>query len=101
MTEIHKFYANLYDTDRRDRGGLSTDEYLSNRSTKVLTDEQRRTLDNKITANEYFEALKSLQTNKTPGNDGQRVEFYLGFCHLVAMGKCLVNASNFAHEHGQ
>lgn len=41
MTEIHKFYTNLYDTDRRDRGGLSTDEYLSNITTNVLTDEQR------------------------------------------------------------
>ena len=33
MTEIHKFYTNLYDTDRLDRGGLSTDEYLSNITT--------------------------------------------------------------------
>ena len=70
MSEIHNFYANLYHTDSRERGGLSTDEYLRNINTNMLTDEQRELLDNKITTSEYFEALKSFQKNKTPGNDG-------------------------------
>ena len=75
MTKIHKFYTNLYDRDRRGRGSLSTNECLSNISTKVLTDEQRRSLDDKISTNGYFEALKSFQTTKTPGHDGLTVEF--------------------------
>ena len=99
MTEIHNFYANLYDTDSRDRGGLSTEKYLRNINTNMLTDEQRELSDNKITTSKYLEALKSFQKNKTPDNDGLTVEFYLGFWHLV--GKCLVNALNFAHEKGQ
>ena len=99
MSEIHNFYANLYHTDSRERGGLSTDEYLRNINTNMLTDEQRELLDNKITTSEYFEALKSFQKNKTPGNDGLTVEFYRGFWHLV--GKCLVDALNCAHEKGQ
>ena len=49
--------------------------------------------------NRYFEALKSFQKKKTPGNDGLTVEFYLGFWHLI--GKRLVDALNFAHEQGQ
>ena len=56
-------------------------------------------MDDKISTNEYFETLKSFQTNKTPGDDGLTVEFYLGFWHLV--GKCLVNALSFAHEKDQ
>ena len=99
MSEIHNFYANLYHTDSRERGGLSIDEYLRNINTNMLTDEQRELLDKKITTSEYFEALKSFQKNKTPGNDGLTVEFYLGFWHLV--GKCLVDALNCAHEKGQ
>ena len=83
MTEIYNFYADLYDKDSRESGGLSTDEFLSSINTKMLTDEQRELLDNKITISEYFEALKSFQKNKTPGNDGLTVEFYLGFWHLV------------------
>ena len=61
-----------------------------------MTDERRRSLEGKISTNEYFEAF---QTNKALGNDGVTVEFHLGFGHLV--GKCLVNALNFAHEQGQ
>ena len=64
MSEIHNFYANLYHTDSRERGGLSIDEYLRNINTNMLTDEQRELLDNKITTSEYFEALKSFQKNK-------------------------------------
>ena len=71
MTEIHNFYANLYDTDSRDRGGLSTEEYLRNINTNMLTDEQRELSDNKITTSEYFEALKSFQKNKTPADNDQ------------------------------
>ena len=99
MTKIHNFYANLYDTDSHECDDLSTDEYLRNINTKILTEEQRELLDNKITTNEYFEALKSFQKNKTPGNDGLTVEFYLSFWHLI--GKRLVDALNFAHEQGQ
>ena len=65
----------------------------------MLTDEQRETLDTKITITEYFEALKSFEKNKTPGNDGLTVEFYLAFWDLL--GECLVDALSFAQEQGQ
>ena len=97
MTEINNFYTNLYDSSGCD--DVSTDQFLRNINIKMLTDEQREILDNKITTNEYLEALKSFQKNKTPGNDGLTVEFYLGFWHLI--WRCLVDALNFAHEHGQ
>ena len=100
MTEIHSFYTNLYNKESCDQdGGVSTDEFLKNVNTKMLTDEQREYLERKITTNEHFEALKSFEKNKTPGNDGLTVEFYLGFWHLVE--KTLINALNFAHERGQ
>ena len=99
MTEIHSFYANLYDKDSCQQGGLSIDEFLKNVNTNMLTDEQQEYLEKKVTTNEYLEALKSFEKNKTPGNDGLTVEFYLGFWHLIE--KCLVDSLNFAHEHGQ
>ena len=37
--------------------------------------------------------------NKTPGNDGLTIEFYLAFWDLV--GECLVDALTFAQEQGQ
>ena len=47
---------------------------------------------------ECFAALKSFKKNKTPGNNGLTVEFYLTFWPLE--GKCLVECLNFAHCHG-
>ena len=59
---------------------------------------KRERLDTKITINEYFKVLKSFEKNKTPGNDGLTIEFYLAFWDLV--GECLVDALTFAQEQG-
>ena len=48
---------------------------------------KRERLDTKITITEYFGVLKSSEKNKTPGNDGLTIEFYLAFWDLV--GECL------------
>ena len=48
---------------------------------------------------ECFASLKTFKKNKSPGNDGLKVEFYLVFWPLV--GKCLVECLNFAHRHGE
>ena len=96
MTEIHNFYANRYD---KDSGSIPSDEFLKGINPKMLTDEQRERLDTKISVTEYFEALRSFEKNKTPGNDGLTIEFYLAFWDLV--GECLVDALTFAQEQGQ
>ena len=91
MTEIHNFYANLYD---KDTGSIPSDEFLKSINSKMLTDEQPERLDTTITITEYFEALKSFQKNKMPGNDGLTIEFYLAFWDLV-------DALTFVQEKGQ
>ena len=52
-----------------------------------------------ITYNECFSVLQSLQKNKTPGNDGLTVEFYLAFWPLI--GKSLVDYMNHIYEFGE
>ena len=44
--------------------------------------------------------LKCFEKNRTPGNDGLTVKFYLGFCRSL-IEKCIVNTLNFAHEDAQ
>ena len=43
MTEIHSFYANLYDKDFCQQGGLSIDEFLKNvnNGLKFISSSQR------------------------------------------------------------
>ena len=76
MSEIYNFHANLYD---KDSGSLPNDEFLKGINSKMLTDEQRERLDTKVTITEYFEGLRSFKKNKTPGNDGLTIEYYLAF----------------------
>ena len=88
LNEIQLFYANLSDkkVDHSDENLI--DPFLSTVNTSKLTDEQRDSIDKQLTMSECFTALKTFKKNKTPGNDGLTVEFYLAFWPLV--GKCLV-----------
>ena len=62
-----------------------------------LTLEQRNTCEQFLTVGECLNTLKTFEKNKTPGNDGFTVEFYLAFWPMV--GKHLVECFNYAHEH--
>jgi len=68
-------------------------------NTSKLTDEQRDSIDEQLTMSECFAALITFKKNKTPGNDGFTVEFYLAFWPLI--GKCLIECLNLAHHHGE
>ena len=57
-----------------------------------LTSDQRERCDEKLTVRECFNTLKTFQKNKTPGNDGLTVEFYLVFWPIV--GKHLIDCFN-------
>ena len=99
LNEIHSFYANLYDKKDDYFYEESIDSFLDKVNTSILTNEHRDSLEKQLTMSECFATLKTFQKNKTPGNDGLTVEFYLAFWPLI--GKCLVNCLNFAHRHGQ
>ena len=66
---------------------------------KKLSNDQKEVLDKKLTRSKLYQALKTFQRNKTPGNVGLTVEFYLAFWPLI--GKYLEHSLNFAHQDGQ
>ena len=75
------------------------DSFLGKVNTNILTSKERDSLERQITINKCLAGLKTFQKNKTPGNDGLTVEFYIAFWPII--GTCLVNCLNFAHSHGQ
>lgn len=99
MTEIHNFYSKLYDKDSYNLGRNSITRFLDRTNTKKLSNGQKEVLDKKLTRSELYQALKTFQRNKTPGNHGLTVEFYLAFWPIL--GKYLEDSLNFAREHGQ
>jgi len=94
MKEIYDFYAKLYDRDSYNLVENSIDRFLNEVDTKKLSDEEKKTLVKQLTRSELYEALKTFLKNKTPGNDGLTVEFYLAFRHVVA--KYLEKSLNFS-----
>ena len=52
-----------------------------------------------ITKNEYFSALKAMNSNKSPGNHELMKEFYVAFFN--ALGNYSVEAINFSFQEGE
>ena len=99
MNELHSFYSDLYKRSVNENSDTLTDSYMRDLDLPKLTSDQRDRCDEKLSVGECFNTLKTFQKNKTPGNDGLTVEFYLVFWPIV--GKHLIDCFNYAHEHGE
>ena len=82
--ELKNFYGNLYR-----RTSVKTEgkcfQYLKKLNTPMLTPNEQSLCKGKLTLQECWEALTSMQNRKSPGNDGFMKEFYVPF--LVSKGK--------------
>ena len=98
MKNLDKFYALLYS-----RKSLKTEKeclkYLAEINTLVLSVCNREICDAPITLTDIFNALNSMQANKSPGNDGLTKEFYVAF--FYHLGPKLLNTFKFAFNHGE
>ena len=99
MQELRDFYSGLYQKNPSQCSENSLDTFLKNVFMPNLTEEQKEQCEKKLTIGEWFNNLKTFEKNKTPGNDGLTVEFYLTFWSIL--GKHLVVCFNYAHEHGE
>jgi exonuclease III len=73
---IYNFYSSLYKKEEEDTA-LQT-QFLEKVDLKLEINE-RDALDLPLSENELYEALKSLQDNKSPGTSGLTKEFYVYF----------------------
>ena len=93
MKNIEKFSASLYT-----RKSLKTEKeclkYLAEINIPVLSVCNREICDAPITLTDIFNALNSMQANKSPGNDGLTKEFHVAFFDLL--GPKLLNSFKFA-----
>ena len=100
--ELLDIAAQFYDTLYKSKG-IAEQEMLNyfdslNIGTK-LTDQQKISIEGKITYKECDKALKQLKPNKSPGLDGLPAEFYQTFWKKIS--KILVNSYNESYEDGQ
>ena len=99
MDELESFYANLYDGSSCPSDS-ATSMFLDNSTGfPALADDSRKICEGKLGYSECFSVLGTFPKNKTPGNDGLTIEFYLAFWPLF--GRLLVDSLNYAFEFGE
>ena len=83
MNELEAFYSDLYDGGAcADTGCFSS--FLSDlNEIPSLVGEKKNVCEGKLGYREFYNALQTFQKNKSPGNDGLTVEFYLAFLACV------------------
>ena len=99
MDELESFYADLYDGSSCPSDS-ATSMFLDNSTGfPALADDSRKGCEGKLGYSECFSVLGTFPKNKTPGNDGLTIEFYLAFWPLF--GRLLVDSLNYAFEFGE
>ena len=99
MNELEVFYSDLYDGGTwSDMGSFSS--FLTDfNEIPSLVEEKKNVWEGKLGYGECYSALQTFQKNKSPGNDGLTVEFYLTFWPVF--GSLLVQSLNYAFEYGE
>ena len=91
------FYSKLYANSGVD-SNLPNDNIFFKDLPKLSSD-SREICEGKITEGECMAVLKEMKQNKTPGNDGLSVEFYLSLWPVI--GDVVVGALNEAFCKGE
>ena len=65
----------------------------------TLSRNESESCEGKLDLNEIYDALKSMPSNKSSGNDGLSKEFYL--CFFDITGQPLLDCLNFSYEKGE
>ena len=72
---------------------------MANINTPKLLENETLQCEGKLTLKECWDALVSMGSNKSPGNDGLTKEFYV--CFFAEVGSLLVSTLNFCHDKGE
>ena len=99
MNELEAFFPDLYDGGACAYTG-SFSSFLSDlNEIPPLLEEKKNVCGGKLGHGECYNAFQTFQKNKSPGNDGLTVEFYLVFWPVF--GSLLVESLNYAFEYGE
>ena len=79
LHEINCFYKSLY----KSNDVQNADVYLKNLKTNKVSEKHFNEMNENITESELLKIVKSLQNNKSPGEDGLPAEFYKFFWHDI------------------
>ena len=77
LNEAKRFYQALYASNNSSFQNVSGEDlFFQKENHCTISDEERKLCEGLLTAAEFLESLKTMESNKTPGTDGIPVEFY-------------------------
>ena len=91
---IANYYKELYTEEKVD---INHDLFNQYQIPKLNMDEQFK-CEGLITSDECSKILSDIAKNKTPGNDGLPIEFYIEFWNDIK--QMMINSFNYSFEHG-
>ena len=95
MKEAESFYRQLYSSCSPQVDDMYANIFFPEENTVMLDEQGQNECEGLLTEAERLESLKSMESNKSPGNDGLPAEFYKVFCNDVH--HYLLNALNCAY----
>ena len=97
LTECETFYKKLFTS----QGNIISpdDEFFKSFNDTVLTDDDCTSCEGMLTEKECLEALKNMDSDKSPGTDGLPAEFYKTFWDDLS--SILIDALNYGYNTGQ
>ena len=78
MSSLKSFYSTLYKR-WSEKSETECLDFLGNLNIPKLSDDDQASCEGKLTLNECWEALKSMGSSKSPGNDSLTKAFYVCF----------------------
>ena len=94
LTEVKSFYQHLY--SHREVEDTNLDEVIDKSNITILEEEDKKSIEGKITLEEATFALDHFKNNKSPGSDGFTTEFFKYFWNKI--GQMVVNSINCGFE---
>ena len=98
LSECESFYRNLY-SSKINMPNYHDTPFFEQDNDTVLSKDEQSLCEGLLTEKECLEALKAMESEKTPGTDGLPAEFYKVF--WIDIKTPLIRALNFSHETGQ
>ena len=88
---VRRYYQLLY---KKEPFEIKEQEFFLNFIQNVLTDDDIIELNKDVTESEIYNAIKNMNSNKSPGIDGLPTEFYLCYWNLIKVEVCQIIKKN-------
>ena len=99
LTECVAFYKNLYSSKGNTFNQDDTTVFFEGGDERAIDEHELTSCEGVLTEKECLEALRDMESEKTPGTDGLPAEFYKVFWKDVS--STLISALNYAYETGK